>query len=71
MSVEVYAIEAAKCQRAESRTAARRYEGMIGMETYDRVPKLQLLLFAVCTCLILFRLLGAPDRVSLFSKLIL
>ena len=38
---------------------------------YDRVLELQVLLFAVRARLVLFGLLGAPDRVSFFSELIL
>ena len=38
---------------------------------YDRVLELQVLLFAVRARLVLFGLLGVPDRVSFFSELIL
>ena len=38
---------------------------------YDRVLELQVLLFVVRARLVLFGLLGVPDRVSFFSELIL
>lgn len=46
-------------------------EGWNGADTYNRVLELKLLLLAVRDRLVLFRLLGAPDRVSLFPQLIL
>ena len=39
--------------------------------TNNGILELQVLLLAVRTCLVLFRLFGSPDSVSFFSELIM
>ena len=55
----------------EPRRRCRDEEDVVGVNTHDRVLQLQLLLLAVRGGLVLFRLLGTPDRISLFAELIL